>query len=168
MTEVQEQQATADMVAEGSPAAPVETGEAAATENSSPAADEARAATTDELHDLAHGAVDTSSIPPPPPTPATIGRIVQYRLTPEDAFEINRRRGAEEHGAHWPFGAIAHVGNHASRGDVVPMLIVKVWGPDYVNGQVHLDGNDTLWKTSVTKSKPGELIAGEWQWPTLS
>ena len=90
----------------------------------------------------------------------TIGRIVHYRLTAQDAIEINRRRTdsgsiaqrMKGDPSEWPVGAQAHIGNIAYEGETFPMMITKVWGntPDSaVNGQLFLDGNDVLWITSV-------------------
>lgn len=100
----------------------------------------------------------------------TIGRIVHYRLSAEDATQINRRRttGAsiaarmktllhtvsdtDDKVLGWPVGAQAHIGNEVKEGDTFPMLIVRVWGQSpesAVNGQVFLDGNDVFWATSV-------------------
>jgi hypothetical protein len=91
----------------------------------------------------------------------SIGRIVQYRLTAQDAEQINRRRTSgfsisnrvkADPQPQWPIGAQAHIGNEAREGVVFPMMITKVWGnkPDSaVNGQVFLDGNDVLWITSI-------------------
>jgi hypothetical protein len=98
----------------------------------------------------------------------SIGRIVHYSLTADNVQEISRRRvqGAG-HGSGWPAGAQAHVGNPVSIGDLVPMIICIIWpnefGPDFegVNGQAFLDGNDSLWITSVKEgTKPGT-----WRWP---
>ncbi len=91
----------------------------------------------------------------------TVGRTVLYTLTTEDAHRINCRRGGVTSGEHWPHGAIAHFGNYATAGDVLPMLVVKKLGGDMVNGQVFLDGNDTLWTTSVHEGE-GQ---GCWHWP---
>jgi len=94
----------------------------------------------------------------------SIGRIVHYRLSADDASHINRRRttgasiaermkcGDDPQLKAWPAGAQAHIGNEAAEGDVVPMLIVHVFGDtptSAVNGQVFLDGTDVLWVTSV-------------------
>ncbi len=124
---------------------------------------------------------DMSQIP-------TIGRIVHYRLSAEDAKQIRRRRtdgssiaarmkqavptvepdvllGEKIHG--WPAGAQAHIGNSVEEGDTYPMMIVRVWGAQggvensLVNGQVFLDGNDVLWAMSVS----GGDGPGEWNWP---
>ena len=94
----------------------------------------------------------------------SIGRIVHYRLSADDAAQINRRRttgasiaqrmkyGDDPQLKAWPAGAQAHIGNEAQEGDTFPMLIVKCWGDtptSSVNGQVFLDGSDVLWATSV-------------------
>ena len=96
----------------------------------------------------------------------TIGRIVHYRLRQQDADAINRRRhdgtsansAANDHS-----GAIVHVGSAAKEGDIVPMMVTKVWTPSTVcvNGQAFLDGNDTLWVMSANR---GDTV-GTWDWP---
>ena len=98
----------------------------------------------------------------------SIGRIVHYILTSQDVGAINRRRvSGVGHGPNWPAGAQAHVGNPESTGEHVPMIICAVWpnehGPNFdgVNGQVFLDGNDSLW---VTSAKEG-TEPGTWHWP---
>lgn len=105
----------------------------------------------------------------------TVGRIVHYTLTSSNAEQINRRRTTgnsiadrlAESPPAWPAGAQAHIGNAAREGDVLPLLICRVWpdeygaGVDGVNGQVFLDGNDQLW---VTSAKEG-TEAGSWAWP---
>lgn len=83
-----------------------------------------------------------------------IGTFVEYKLTQQDADAINRRRtdAAQSHIAQQSTGAQVHVGNGARAGDVLPMLVVRRNGDTLtstVNGQVFLDGNDTLWVTSV-------------------
>lgn len=86
----------------------------------------------------------------------SIGRIVHYKLTAEDAEAVNRRRkdadANRQNHRDAALGYVAHLGNFAREGDVHPMLIVRVWGAtteSSVNGQVFLDGNDTLWVMSV-------------------
>ncbi len=105
----------------------------------------------------------------------TTGRTVFYTLSDDDAMKINRRRTnggsiAERMKAdpkQWPEGAQAHIGNHANSGEVVPLLVVKVWPNEYgegvpgVNGQAFLDGNDALW---ITSAKEG-TEPGTWAWP---
>lgn len=88
----------------------------------------------------------------------TIGRIVHYRLSDEDAAAINKRRSdaaahlAEHREA--SSGVAVHVGNSVSAGDTYPLVITRTWGDTEgcaVNGQVLLDGSDTLWVTSVSE-----------------
>lgn len=99
----------------------------------------------------------------------SIGRIVHYKLTASDADAINRRRAdaesaLSEHRAN-ANGVLVHSGNRVSEGDIYPLMITRVWADaDHlsegtaVNGQVHLDGNDTLWVTSRTQGDEG----GRW------
>jgi hypothetical protein len=90
----------------------------------------------------------------------SIGRIVHYTLTAEDAECVNRRRTSPEQNR--PRGT--HVGNPAHAGQIVPLIITTVWVDEYgpgnygVNGQVLLDGNDSLWITSASQGD------GEGQW----
>jgi hypothetical protein len=115
-----------------------------------------------------------------------IGRIVHYRLSADDATQINRRRTTgksiadrmkleldrlnheRDEGVQafaWPAGAQAHIGNEVTEGDTFPMLIVRVWGPSAesaVNGQVFLDSNDVFWATSRTVGEQ----PGTFSWPT--
>ena len=96
--------------------------------------------------------------------PVTVGRLVLYKLSADDAEQINRRRAdnADHTAANedWPTGAQAHVGNPAQEGDLLPTLVVKVWENNLLNGQVFLDGNDSLWITSAAQG--GET--GQWDW----
>jgi hypothetical protein len=88
----------------------------------------------------------------------SVGRIVQYRLSKNDVARIDAVRGS--------VGTAHKVGNAPDIGDVVPLIIVRVWGesPDsHVNGQAFLDGNDTLWVTSV---KVGDE-PGSFAWPVI-
>lgn len=103
----------------------------------------------------------------------SIGRIVHYVLTAEDAERINRRRTTSRaiaeriEAGQWPLGAQAHIGNPPYAGQELPMIVAVVWpneyGPNYhgVNGQVTLDGNDAYW---VTSAKEG-AGPGTWHWP---
>lgn len=106
----------------------------------------------------------------PPKQQPTVGRIVHYALSATDAEQANRRRARHEARQHqpggdeWPRSAQAHVGNKANEGDVVPMLIVRCWGGDCVNGQAFLDGNDVLWLTSRNEGTE----PGTWCWPARS
>jgi hypothetical protein len=97
----------------------------------------------------------------------SVGRIVLYQLSDDDAVQINRRRTTGTSIAErikeklWPLGAQAHIGNTVSAGESYPMLVARVWSPGYVNGQVFLDGNDVFWATSVTEGEHGRM----WAWP---
>lgn len=91
----------------------------------------------------------------------TIGRIVHYTLSDQDAVLINKRRDDSF------VAETAHsIGNMARGGDVYPAMVVRVFeGGTEANGvcnlQVFLDGNDTFWATSRTEGE-GEL---HWFWP---
>lgn len=93
----------------------------------------------------------------------SVGRIVQYVLTEQDAQAVNQRRAdADNFGARSNrTGYAVHVGNAAEAGQVFPLLVVRVWEDGPVNGQVFLDGTDVLW---VTSSNQGDQ-AGQWRWP---
>jgi hypothetical protein len=93
----------------------------------------------------------------------TIGRIVHYYLSDQDAAQINKRRAdASAHLAeHRENGNVVHMGNTVQGGDVYPLAITRTWGGAAVNGQVLLDGSDTLWVTSVTEGD-GQR---NWFWP---
>ena len=99
----------------------------------------------------------------------TIGRIVHYRLTAENADEINRRRtsvisiAARIEENTWPSGAQAHIDNQAFPGDIVASIIVSVWGDECVNLQCLLDGSDTYWVTPANFSI--DTTVGTWDWP---
>ena len=96
----------------------------------------------------------------------TTGRIVHYVLTKENVTEINRRRVSNVgHGEDWPAGAQAHVGSEVHPGDILPMIVTAVWSNNGVDGQVFLNGNDTLWVTSVWWSEKQDL--GRWTWPPI-
>jgi hypothetical protein len=106
----------------------------------------------------------------------TVGRIVHYRLTEEDAEHVNRRRttsvSVQErmplvvdyvhgHAIHaWPQGAQAHIGLPAFDGQELPMLITRV-RVESINGQVFLEGNDVLWVVDIREG----IQNGQWHWP---
>lgn len=95
--------------------------------------------------------------------PITAGRIVHYRLSYQDAQAANRRRkDAMTSGLlNANTGAILHYGASVSEGMVFPMMVTAVWSADEVNGQVFLDGNDTIWVTRVAFGQAD----GQWRWP---
>ena len=73
-----------------------------------------------------------------------LGLSVVYRLTAEDAAQINRRRTdgisiAERiREGEWPLGAQAHIGSHVSAGIDFPMIVVRFRD----------DGSGNLWRSS--------------------
>lgn len=83
----------------------------------------------------------------------TIGRILIYKLSANDLLNINA--GPD------------HQRNPHSVGQELPLLVCVVWPHEFgegkpgVNGQVFLDGNRSLWVTSVGEGE-GE---GQWHWP---
>lgn len=86
----------------------------------------------------------------------TIGRIVQYKLTKQDADAIGYARQVST--------VTARQGNPAEEGQVYPAMIVRTWGAtpgSAVNLQVFLDGNDSLWVTSATEGNGPRQFA----WP---
>ena len=100
----------------------------------------------------------------------TQGRIVAYKLTAHDADTINKRR-TDLHASEFAqqnTGGQCHVGNGVTAGDVYPLVITRVWSPlpgGAVNGQVLLDGNDTLWVTSrtlIVDEETSEPAMGYW------
>jgi len=105
----------------------------------------------------------------------TVGRTVLYKLTAKDCEQIMRRRTNSQSIAErikadkWPLGAQAHIGNPHSEGQVLPLVVCRVWdnefgeGVDGINGQVFLDGNDALWVTSAREGSD----PGQWSWPTI-
>ena len=101
-------------------------------------------------------------------TPITIGRIVHYKLTQDDAKFMNKRREDAQKNIEKvrdeSIGYQLHVGNAVSEGDTVPMIVVSVVNDNEsntVNGQAFLDGNDTLWITSAPKGEDN----GQWNYP---
>lgn len=87
----------------------------------------------------------------------SLGRIVHYTMTAEDAEKINKRRKD----AHYAMdmhrtsanGVMVHVGNDVKEGDVYPLIITKIWDEGErasFNGQLMLDGNDLYWVTSTS------------------
>lgn len=95
----------------------------------------------------------------------SVGRIVHYHLFKDEADKTNARRADATKNVNKMReerpGFQAHVGNSVYEGEVVPMIITKAWSADCVNGQVLLDGNDSLWVTSASKGDQ----PGQWQWP---
>ena len=84
-----------------------------------------------------------------PATPS-VGDMVIYKLKASEVMRINARRSDAQN---------AHVGNTVRAIEEFPMLIVRTWENGMVNGQVFLDGNDTLWVASVTEgTEAGQFV----------
>jgi hypothetical protein len=66
-----------------------------------------------------------------------------YKLTAEDVAKVNEERGYRT----------ASV-NEAVEGDEYPMVVVRHNDDGSVNGQVFLDGPDTLWVPNVQLNQP--------------
>lgn len=96
-----------------------------------------------------------------------VGTVVQYELTEYDAVEINKAR-ADHHnyartlGQVLRTGHVGHVGNGASKGDIVAAVVVRVFNETSptANLQLLLDGNHGSWKTSVGHG----LTEGTWRY----
>lgn len=102
----------------------------------------------------------------------TIGRIVHYRLSADNALRVTHDRVLKGVGR----------GNNVNEGDVLPLIVTVTWPDEYaggahlaihpegtayesafgVNGQVLLDGNDSLWVTSAPQHA---TLPGCWFWP---
>jgi hypothetical protein len=97
-----------------------------------------------------------------------VGKIVRYVLTEQDAAQVNRRRVVDLPKriiySLWPQGAQAHVGNAVKAGAIVPAIVVYDHQvPDgRFNGQAFLDGNDTLWLSSVPNAEGVDVPQGTW------
>ena len=94
----------------------------------------------------------------------SIGRIVHYTLTKDDAERITKRRAdfaKHRHTeAYTDTGYVAHFGNDAHEGDTYPAVIVRVFDTS-VNLKVMLDGSDELWALSHSEGEG----PGFWAWP---
>lgn len=101
------------------------------------------------------------------PVPS-VGRVILYTLDAQDVDQINRRRTTAFEvsqrlvNGEWPDGAQAHIGNLARVGDVLPGMVIQVWGPTVVNAKIELDGTDQLWKTSIDVAD--EPTPGKYHW----
>ena len=82
----------------------------------------------------------------------TIGRIVHYTLTENDAEMIRGQRESS-----------GMFGNPVEAGQVYPAVVVRVFseGSSSANLSVLLDGRDTYWATSRCE---GDGL-GFWAWP---
>jgi hypothetical protein len=80
----------------------------------------------------------------------TIGRIVHYQLSAQDAGEINAAAPVPKNPAH--------------EGDIYPALVVRVWdGSELTNLQVFYDGAGSHWARSRREGDG----PGTWAWPVV-
>lgn len=107
----------------------------------------------------------------------TLGRIVWFRLAGYQADEINRRRAdalrwrpsdaahsLDQHRGAGD-GSQIHVGNEVKAGQIVPAMIVAVWGDkpeSAVNLKCFLDGSDDYWVRSTAVGAPDH--DGKYHW----
>lgn len=105
---------------------------------------------------------------------ASVGRIVHYQLTSENAEKINKWRhdALAASTAEDEDGSQLHYGNDVYEGEIFPMIVTRVLRENLVNGKVMLDGSDTFWATSVEKAPQDEAgetqhQVGSWFWPAL-
>lgn len=99
----------------------------------------------------------------------TEGRMVHYVLDHNDVSRIEQLRYAtvDPRDDVVPRGVQIHMGNPVQAGEHCPMIVARLWdrssdGPGTCNGQVILDGNDSLWVTSVVYDPDG--TPGTWHW----
>lgn len=92
----------------------------------------------------------------------TVGRIVYYKLSEQDALSINKRRKdfQEDPKKEIGTGEQYHVGNRVEVGQIVAAIVVAVWSPTLLNLKCMLDGNDDLW---VTGAQQGDQDRN-WDW----
>lgn len=98
---------------------------------------------TDPLdrHRLTHHTRETDMVMTP-----TIGRIVHYRLSEDDAKAIN---------------ALPMPGNTVKAGDLVAAIVVRVWSASTCNLRLVLDGDGEYWATSCSVGDEQR----QWNWP---
>ena len=83
-----------------------------------------------------------------PAREVSVGDIVKYRLSDGDIAMI---------AAAMPDTSKR---NQHMAGMVMPMVVVRVWSVDCVNGQVFIDGYGTHWATSRLRGDAD----GNWDW----
>ncbi len=90
----------------------------------------------------------------------TIGRIVHYVLSNQDAETINILNSP---GISAPLGYSSFQGNPAFGGQICPAIVVATFNAPVqtVNLQVFLDGNGSFWAASRHEGDG----CGTWHWP---
>lgn len=99
----------------------------------------------------------------------TVGRFLVYALTEEDVVAIRVRRSKCKHVDHRTDYTTAYCaqGNPVHAGQMFPLLVTAVYSSNMVNGQVFLDGDDTLWVKHAEFDERAEMYPheGKWIWP---
>lgn len=163
-TEEKPDETTADTAAETT-AAEETSGDTAAAED---VATEEPAASTEDHPEVASADETDSQDAQSAPRVPRVGDRVLYTVSDDQANHANdlRAKAHRSLGFHRENGTHLHEGNTVHPGDTFAMDIVRVFDADptpdsVINGQVLLDGNDTLWVTSV-----GQAVGqpGCWTW----
>ena len=103
---------------------------------------------------------------------AFIGEVLGYRVTNEQVDRMNglrivsRSMDTARLEGKFPQGAQAHIGAASAEGDILPLIVTRITeganGRTLVNGQLILDGSDSLWIEHATEGDgPGQWQARE-------
>jgi hypothetical protein len=119
---------------------------------------------TDNREVLPASENEAGEVKPTPAVKPTIGRVIYYKLSAQDAESINKRRADAGRNRDKmkvdSIGYQAHVGNSVSAGQIVSGSVVAVWESQMINAKLDLDGNDSYWVTSVSQGEE----EGNWDW----
>ena len=119
---------------------------------------------TDNREVLPASENEAGEVKPTPAVKPTIGRVIYYKLSAQDAESINKRRADAGRNRDKmkvdSNGYQAHVGNSVSAGQIVSGSVVAVWESQMINAKLDLDGNDSYWVTSVSQGEE----EGNWDW----
>jgi hypothetical protein len=105
----------------------------------------------------------------------SVGRIVHYQMTSYDCTMLKEQRASLELKTDpksiGGFSTkLAAEGNGYKEGEIVAAVIVRTWGDSVessCNLQLLLDGNDSMWKTSVSQTSHPDNAPefGRWSVP---
>lgn len=117
--------------------------------------------TAAEIEAVPAPATESAATAPKP----SVGRMVHYRLSQQEADEINTLRKQAWTDVRSKTSnrntKPARQGNDVVEGTVCAAIVTAVWSDNCVNLQVILDGNDSLWATSRSAGDQ----PGCWSWP---
>lgn len=96
----------------------------------------------------------------------TLGRIVHYTMSSQDAMRVNKRRkdASRSDVAKRDLGVVVHYGSRVSAGDILPAMITKVHENGNLGLRVFLDGTDVFWVQAAQQAEETRL-GGRWFWP---